>query len=137
MDRQREIDEAKAALSVVTGHLENAKRYLKSARNWGIWDILGGGSIVSAIKRSKLERARTEAMASQDAMLRLSKELSDISVILDDLPEISLILDIADIFFDNIISDLMMQSKIKRFNEQIDAALAKLYAIEQQLQIMR
>ena len=52
-DSRREVQEAISAADDAIRHLEDAERELKSARNWGIYDILGGGLISSLIKRGE------------------------------------------------------------------------------------
>ena len=45
-NERREIQEAIAAADDALLHLGEAKKALGKARNWGIFDILGGGSVV-------------------------------------------------------------------------------------------
>ena len=57
MDLQKELREAIMAADRALEGLERAKVNLNSARNWGIWDILGGGLISGMIKRSRMREA--------------------------------------------------------------------------------
>ena len=58
--------------------LREAKEQLNSARNWGIYDMIGGGLISSMIKHSKIDRAN-EWMDQANRDLRcFAKELRDV-----------------------------------------------------------
>ena len=54
---RKEIDEAVNAANDALYNLGNAESVLKSAKGWGIADILGGRMIVTAIKRGKMNDA--------------------------------------------------------------------------------
>ena len=58
MDQLREIDEAVRAADDALAYLRRAARSLGSARNYGVWDILGGGFLATMLKHSKLDKAR-------------------------------------------------------------------------------
>ena len=63
----KEIDEAVNAANDALYYLGNAEEILKSARNWGIADLLGGQMIISAIKNGKTHQA--EIQFSKRALL--------------------------------------------------------------------
>ena len=48
----RELEEAIRASEAALEKLEKAKASLESASGWGIFDIIGGGFISSAVKHS-------------------------------------------------------------------------------------
>ena len=75
MDQLREIDEAVRAADDALAYLRRAARSLGSARNYGVWDILGGGFLATMLKHSKLDKARVEMENARDAMRRFSDEL--------------------------------------------------------------
>ena len=52
----KEIDEAIASGEHALISLREAQNKLNSARNWGIFDMLGGGLITDLIKHSKMIR---------------------------------------------------------------------------------
>lgn len=54
---KREILEAVAAGEKALMNLERAESALRSARGWGIWDLLGGGLIVTYAKHSRMDDA--------------------------------------------------------------------------------
>ena len=55
-----EIEEAIAAADEALYHLNIAKKNLKSAGNWGLYDMFGGGVISGLIKHGKMESAEEE-----------------------------------------------------------------------------
>lgn len=74
----REIDEAIRAGERALDSLREAKNQLNSARNWGIYDMIGGGLISSMIKHSKIDQAN-EWMDQANRDLRcFAKELRDV-----------------------------------------------------------
>ena len=56
-DEYREINEAVEAGEHALSSLRAAKSKLDSARAWGIYDILGGGLLSSAIKHGQISNA--------------------------------------------------------------------------------
>lgn len=133
MSNEQEIREAIQAADSALFHLRNAQQKLRSARNWGIYDLLGGGFFSTLIKHSKMDRARDEVEAARNAVCRFSRELSDVAgsaqfeMVTDDF------LAFADYFFDGFLADYMVQSRIGRAREQIDSAIFRISRIRDQL----
>ncbi|MCK7500718.1 MAG: hypothetical protein MZW92_68780 [Comamonadaceae bacterium] len=69
----KEIGEAVAAGDEVIAGLDSVIAYFKSAGNWGIVDLIGGGLIVTAVKHSKIDRAKA-AIHEVQARLRAVPE---------------------------------------------------------------
>lgn len=61
--------------------------------------------------------------------MRLQKELRDIQIPMDLKLEVSEFLSFADIFFDNIFVDYMVQSKIAEARAQVDDAVFRVESI--------
>ena len=116
----REIDEAIRAGERALDSLREAKNQLNSARNWGIYDMLGGGVISSMIKHSKIDQAN-EWMDQANRDLRcFAKELRDVDS--EDLQiDTGSLVTMLDIFCDNFFSDLLVQQKINDGRARIDA----------------
>ena len=92
---------------------------LKSARNWGTWDMLGGGLISTAVKHSKIDKARDYANQAQSMLRRFQDELQDVHLSADFNINISSFNTFADYFLDGLIFDWIVQSKI---NKSLDGA---------------
>lgn len=131
-DLNKDIQEAIRAGERALHSLGEAKRYLNSAGNWGIIDILGGGLITSLVKHSKLNNA-TECMEMARQDLRsFRQELDDVD---DYLPNIEVgdFLTFADFFFDGFIADIFVQSKIGDARKQVDEAIYQVESIVNRL----
>lgn len=115
---RHEIDEAVAAAKDVITSLERVIASLESAEGWGTWDMLGGGFIATAVKHSRIDDARDGVLDVQAKLARFQRELADVQ------RDANIIIDIggfeifADYFFDNLIMDWIVQSKIANSLEQ-------------------
>lgn len=117
----KEIGEAVAAGDEVIAGLDSVIVYFKSAGNWGIVDLIGGGLIVTAVKHSKIDRAKAAIHEVQTRLGRFRRELADLRTG-PEAPlgvEISSFEKFADYLFDGLIFDWIVQSKISR---SLDAA---------------
>lgn len=56
-DNLKEIQDAKVIINRLLQLINEAEAKFKSARNWGVADILGGGLIVNIVKHSKIDSA--------------------------------------------------------------------------------
>ena len=133
MSNEQEIREAIQAADSALFHLRNAQQKLRSARNWGIYDLLGGGFFSTLIKHSKMDRARDEVEAARNAVCRFSRELSDVAGSTQFEMDTDDFLAFADYFFDGFLADYMVQSRIGRAREQIDSAIFRISRIRDQL----
>lgn len=118
----KEIGEAVAAGDDVIAGLDSVIAYFKSAGNWGIVDLLGGGLIITAVKHSKIDRAKEAIHEVQTRLGRFRRELADLRT-KPEAPlgvEISSFEKFADFLFDGLIFDWIVQSKIRR---SLDAAV--------------
>lgn len=118
----KEIGEAVAAGDEVVAGLDGVIAAFKSAGNWGIVDLIGGGIIVTAVKHSKIDRAKAGIHEVQSRLGRFRRELADLRT----RPDVPLSVEIgsfekfADYLFDGLIFDWIVQSKIRR---SLDAAV--------------
>ncbi len=127
----KEIKEAINAADEALFHLRNASRELDKARGWGIWDIIGGGLITDLIKHGKMRNAEYEIGCAKDALARFDKELRDVagysSVHIDSF------LTFADFFFDGLIADILVQSKIRDAMDQCRYAIRDVESVRADL----
>ncbi len=100
-----------------------AREKLGSARNWGIYDMLGGGLISTMIKHSKMEDASGLMEQAKRDLHIFQRELRDIQVSFDLRMEISSFLSFADFFFDGLVADYLVQSRIAEAREQVQDAI--------------
>ena len=135
-DRQREIQEAIEAGQRAKYKLELARDQLRSAGNWGLVDLFGGGFFTTMIKHGKMGGAQRLIEDAKAELRSFSRELADV----DEFQEIGInmgdFLSFADYFFDGFIADWMVQSKISRAREQVEEAILRVDQILSRLRIM-
>ena len=122
---EKEIDEAINAANDALYHLDAADTLLNKAKNWGIADILGGGIMISMIKRSKMEDANSEIRKSQEALRKLSRELNDIRGYNFDGLQFDGFSMAADVWFDNVFMDIAAQSQISKASNWVKNMIAE------------
>lgn len=121
--QRRELDEAVSAGENLRESLEQIGKTLQSARNWGIFDMLGGRIVADVGKHMKINQAQMEMDATKIACERFTRELSDVEMSIDWKVDISDSLKMFDIFLDNIFLDIMVQGKIRDAQKEIQDAL--------------
>lgn len=125
----QEIREAIDAGERALISLRAAQDKLNSARNWGIFDMIGGSFFSSLMKRSQIDGASEYMAQVQLDLRRLQKELRDIQVPMDLKIEVSDFLSFADVFFDNLLVDWMVQNKIAEARGQVEDAIFRVESI--------
>ena len=95
--------------------LQDMVHHLKQAKQWGNWDMVGGrqGRHASYSKHASIDKAKNISVWVKHELINLNKELKDIGhkkehfqLNLDNFSSFT------DIFFDNLISDWVIQQKI-------------------------
>jgi len=119
----KEIDEAIVSGERALASLKTAQEKLNSARNWGIFDMLGGGLLADIMKHSKMNDASAYMEEAKRDLLVFQKELQDVQETIDLKVDVDGFLSFADFFFDGIIMDYMVQSKIAEARKQIEQAI--------------
>jgi len=95
---------------------------LESAENWGTWDIFGGGLLSTAVKHSRIDNARNEISDVQIKMSQFKRELADVEKNVELQIDIGGLESFADFFFDSLIIDWIVQSKIVQSLERSETA---------------
>ena len=116
-DVRSDIKELKEALNTGNEALTGINEVidsLQSAKGWGTWDMLGGGLILTAIKHSRIDDARKSVHRIQHQLRVFQKELNDVDPNLKSeiTIDIGSLATFADYFFDGLITDWIVQSKI-------------------------
>lgn len=130
---RREIDEAMQAGWEALDCLKQARECLDSAGSWGILDMLGGGFLTTFVKHSKMKDADRLVQDARSALKAFQKELTDVDTISEFHIETGDFLSFADYFFDGLIADWLVQSRIKESKSQVDNAIRKVEYIMGQL----
>ena len=132
-DRIREIHEAINAADYALGCLYDAQDYLNSARNWGIFDMFGGGMIATFVKRSKMHDASECIQEAKRAVASFRKELADVDQAMPLAINEGDFWGFADYFFDGFFADMMVQSQILEARAQVEEAIAMISGLRGQL----
>ena len=130
---RRELQEALDAADEALYYLNQVDESLQSAGNWGIWDMLGGGFFSTFVKHCKMDDAETQMQSARIALQKLSRELEDVGRIEDFNIEVGDFLRFADYFFDGVVADWMVQSRIRDAKRQIEEAKTRVTGIRNQL----
>ena len=130
-EQRIETEEAIAAADVALYHLGAAKKNLKSAGNWGLYDMIGGGFLSGLIKHGKIESAEEEIAAAKEALESFAEELKDVtgysSVHIDSF------LKFGDLVFDGFLMDALVQHEIGKAKAQCDEAIEYVERIREEL----
>ncbi|SHO44623.1 AAA family ATPase [Anaerocolumna xylanovorans] len=128
-----EIDEAVKAGNLVLNKIKDTEESLDDAHGWGTFDLLGGGLISDMMKYSHLDDAGCYISEVQSLLHQFHSELSDIKMDENINIQIDGFTKFADYFFDGLLADWMVQSKINssissvaELHSKVDSVLSKL-----------
>ncbi len=122
---QKELQEALQAGQTALSSLRQVDAALTSAANWGTWDMLGGGMLTTMAKHSQIDTARETAQEAQLQLRRFQTELADADQRLHLSLEIDGFSKFADYFFDGLIADWAVQSKIQQASAACGATISQ------------
>ena len=126
MDRAQQLREIREAIDtgrLTLQYLNRARDELSAASGFGIADMLGFDLIGGIGKHMKMGSAKRELESAKRQVMVFQRELKDVSGILDFQIDIGGFLTFADFFFDGILKNVFVQSKISQAKEQVDQAI--------------
>lgn len=112
--------------------LERAQDMLDSARNWGVWDMLGGGLFTTLIKHGKADDANACIRQAARLMERVERLLPETYVGEAPVDEGGFGR-VADVVFDGFFTDLYMQGRLKDQRRAVDEMLSRVRRVEREL----
>ena len=115
----KELREAVSAGQSAVNSLDIALDSLGSAQGWGTWDLFGGGLISDLAKHSHIDDASREVERAHHHLRRFKTELADVRINYDIRFETDGFAKFADFFFDGLIADWFMQSKINNSYDSV------------------
>ena len=133
----RETEEAIQAGQEAHRQAQQVLDTLRSAKGWGVYDLLGGGLLSGLIKHSRMDKAEQEIAQLRRALDRFNRELRDVRVRCDATTELSAFWRVTDIVWDNLFSDWTALSQISEAKEQVERTDARILDILRQLQSVR
>lgn len=111
---RKEYEEAILVGQDILTHLQAAVKYLRNAGEWGSYKNMGGGRMSSYNQRGAIEKARGIIIKTQHLFRIFKKELQDINVHdFDTSINAEQLNGFTNIFFDNLITDWIIQKKIR------------------------
>lgn len=131
---EKEKREAVEAGRKALASLRQAQKDLDSAKNWGIWDMIGGGTFSTIIKHGKMDRAKQNMQEAKYALKSFSKELNDVNMALHLDIETGDFLSFADWFFDGFFVDWMVQNRIRQASAQVSEAIRRVEGVLKKLE---
>jgi hypothetical protein len=109
----KELSEAIQAGKIVIQLVTSTIQSLHKAKDWGTWDMFGGGIIATSFKHSHINNSRDSSYLVKQAARNFERELKDVNISTNMSIDIGKFLTFADYFFDGLIVDWMVQDKIK------------------------
>ena len=131
-ERNEAIDAGERALS----SLRAAREELRSAGNWGLLDLFGGGVISGLVKHSKMDNAQGYMEQAKRDLQGFSKELQDVNMTHNLNLNVSDFLTFADFFFDGLVADWLVQDRINETRDQVEDAIRQVEDIVRRLRTM-
>lgn len=133
-DIEKEKREAIDAGNRALKSLKNAQENLRSAKNFGIWDMFGGGFFPTMIKHSKMDKAKQNMEQARYDLKKFSKELDDVNINFNLDIQTNSFLTFADYFFDGFAVDWLVQDRINQAAAQVADAIHRVEYILKELQ---
>lgn len=133
----KETKEALSAGNAALASLDKVQDFLKSAANWGKWDMFGGGLLADIEKHSKLDAAKNKLSQSQQLLCKFNEALSDILISSDITIEIDGFSKFADFFFDGLFADWNMQTKINQSTNDVLTVMNEVKQVIAKLEEMK
>lgn len=118
IQKKGQLEQALYTVEELLGELNNAESNLKSARNWGIFDMVGGGLITDLIKHSKIGYAKDSMNRVNYLMDKLRSEINEIKTA-DYTMNVGTFATVADFLFDGVLVDVYMFSKIMQSLDEV------------------
>jgi len=133
--KRQQLQEAVSAGQTADSWLQQVEGSLGTAKGWGTWDLLGGGLIATMAKHSNMDDAKNAAHHASQALAYFRRELKDVEMVIN-VESINLdgFTRFADYFFDGLIVDWVVQSRI---NESLESVRSARYQVSGLLQYLR
>ena len=134
---EADLNEAVNTANDALFHLQKADEILGHAENWGFVDLFAGGMITTMIKRSKMSDAKREIEQAKRLVQRLSGYLQDFRNMPNMTVDMNGFLGFADYFFDGVVADWFVQTKINDARRQVKDAISEVQGILDGLEEMQ
>lgn len=129
----KEVQEAIIAGQNALYSLHEAENCLSKAKNWGVYDLVGGDFLGTVMKHSYLDNAQKIMQTCQSGLKSFEKELKDVQSFQIEFVDLSSWEYTFDFIFDNIFTDFHVQNKISK---SLDSIRRVIYQIEKTLETL-
>lgn len=129
-----EIREALLASEKVLNVIPKVMTDLKDAKDYATWDMIGGGTMATYLKRQKMNKAKLGIVEINYALDKLKRELKDVKP--DLIPaeiNFNTSWEFADYFFDNIFVDMEIKSRISDAYNSITSLFNSVILLKEKL----
>lgn len=134
--QKREIQEALHAGSCALDTAQQMLSSLDSAKNWGTYDLIGGGVFADMAKHSHLDDAQAYVVQLQNQLRRFRTELADVQVDGNMQVNVEGFLRFADYFFDGLFVDWAVLDKIKQSQANVRDTMDQIQDVMYRLRCM-
>lgn len=131
---KREVKEAFEVGQGLLGVLDKILSNLSRAKNWGQYDMAGRGRGADYAKRQAIDRANAHVHQAHRYIQKYQKELADVGVRVQIELQMENFNGFVDFFFDNLITDWIVQKKIKNTLSHVQNTKQHVLQINQSLQ---
>jgi hypothetical protein len=131
-----ELHHASSDADAAVQALTDVQERLGTAANWSTFDTyLDHGMVANAIKHDRIDQAAQAARAADERLAGLRSDLADLGASEPTAPglEISAGFKFADIFFNNIFTDLAVGQQIRNAQDNVDQSLQQVSALQDRL----
>ena len=129
----KEINDVQEIIDEILSLIDEAETKFNKARNWGFFDILGGGFITDLFKHSNLDSA-SDIMNKINYLLKeLQRELDEVVTPTDFSMNTNTFASFADFIFDGVLADAYMQSKIMSSLKELKNLRSTLLSLKSKL----
>lgn len=132
-DFYKETQEAISAGERALSSLRNAQNELSSAKNWGLFDMFGGGFVSTLVKHGKMDNAKRYMEQAKYDLNSFCRELRDVNMSVNLNIDTHDFLTFADFFFDGLVADWLVQDRINDARMQVDEAIRRVEQVLYQL----
>lgn len=120
MNTDKELKAAEEAGEQALKSLYAVKEKLNSAKKWGILDLIGGKTISTYVKQSRINEVEALIEQARIKLTDFQKALRKEEVAPELQMEVSSFLTFADFAFDNPITDYLVQNRLESIREEVD-----------------
>lgn len=120
MSQEKELKEARQALLDLKNEIDKTIKMTESASRWGLFDLFADSGLVGLVKRGKIKDINSNLKIVRDKLEVAKRELNDIRIYLDEEIPDSTYDFFVDVIFDNIFTDLRVNSEIKEIREKLE-----------------